>query len=190
VDCYADIPLVGLILRGTDVGTVRVGWKFTPRGNPIADESMITSDEPWDLLASERLCHPEESQLCEGDGGVRAEGSTTAGRVLGSWDLDTVLHEATNHVWKARWLRVTPETAFGSGTWQCWLEGPNLFKNKTIRERKNKSSTIFRDFSGSGLDVPANPPAFCSMEGEYEMRNNVLAGKVMEISQSGLWSAV
>ncbi|VDK34721.1 unnamed protein product [Taenia asiatica] len=138
IDCYTDIALVGLILRGTDVSTVRVGWKFTPRGNPIVDESMITSDEPWDLLASERLCHPEESQLCEGDGGVRAEGSTTAGRVLGSWDLDTVLHEATNQVWKARWLRVTPETAFGSGTWQCWLEGPNLFKNKTIRERKNK----------------------------------------------------
>lgn len=133
---------MGLILRGTDVSTVRVGWKFTPRGNPIPDESMITSDEPWDLLASESLCHPEESQLCEGDGGARAEGSTKAGRLVGSWDLGMALHEATERVWKARWLRVTSETAFGSGTWQCWLEGPNLFKNKSTGERRNKVSHL------------------------------------------------
>ncbi|KAL5107962.1 hypothetical protein TcWFU_007207 [Taenia crassiceps] len=134
IDCYADIPLVGLILRGTDVSTVRLGWKFTPRGAPMPEESMITSDESWDLLAPERLCHPEESQLCEDDGSARVERSTMGGSAVGSWDLNTVLYEATNRVWKARWLRVTSETTFGSGTWQCWLEGSNLFKNKSTGE--------------------------------------------------------
>uniref|UniRef100_A0A0R3XD33 Agenet domain-containing protein n=1 Tax=Hydatigena taeniaeformis TaxID=6205 RepID=A0A0R3XD33_HYDTA len=127
-------------LRGTDSSMVRVGWKFTSRGSALPNGSTIASDKPWDLLASERLCHPEESHQCEADDDVLAEGSTTVERVEGSWSLDSMLHEATGRIWKARWLRVTPETTFGSGTWQCWIEGPDLFENKSIGERRSKDS--------------------------------------------------
>ena len=136
---------------------VRVGWKFTPRGRL----TMEPSDKKWDMLAPERFCYStnaealneEEVRRCSDDevsnGGSEKKltrqkvPQTAKGRAEGFWDLETALKEVTGNLWKARWLRVTPQINSGSGTWQCWLEGPFFFKNRSTGKRDSVRHSQF-----------------------------------------------
>lgn len=62
-------------------------------------------------------------------------------------DLETAFWEATMHRWKSRWLLLDRKLASkGSGIWQCWLEGIDLYKNKSDKVRMNNNQHIFSLF--------------------------------------------
>ncbi|VDD83831.1 unnamed protein product [Mesocestoides corti] len=135
IDCYADIPLVGLVLRGLGNPLPRIGWKFVPReSSPWFNVSP--EHETWDVLAPVQLCPHERAEKCSSGSGTDSKNRLE--HLSQHWEskshkvtnnLDSAFRMATERVWMARWLLVKSSATFGSGTWQCWIEGPNLFKN-------------------------------------------------------------
>nr|CDS25681.1 hypothetical protein HmN_000611900 [Hymenolepis microstoma] len=147
-DCYADIALTGLVLRRVSGKVVRVGWKFIPRENltyiDVVNASM--DDSEWDLVSPAEFFRSEDDELEkwkipfeeendeESDQQTDNEGVIPEGDfdIIESWTLRTAFMEATMRRWKSRWLRLDRNLALkGSGMWQCWLEGIDLYTTKS-----------------------------------------------------------
>ncbi|VUZ54604.1 unnamed protein product, partial [Hymenolepis diminuta] len=59
-------------------------------------------------------------------------------------NLETAFWEATMHRWKSRWLLLDRKLASkGSGIWQCWLEGIDLYKNKSDKREHMLISEVY-----------------------------------------------
>ncbi|VDO10867.1 unnamed protein product [Rodentolepis nana] len=150
IDCYADIALTGLVLRRVSGKVVRIGWKFIPRENNTYIDVVNASKDgsEWDLVSPEEFFHSEEDEMEwlrtvsvdeddeEGDQQGANEDEIAEGDfdILESWTLRTAFLEATMRRWKSRWLRLDRELALrGSGLWQCWLEGIDLYEPKSTK---------------------------------------------------------
>nr|VZI09485.1 unnamed protein product [Spirometra erinaceieuropaei] len=134
-DCHANILLAGLALRHLDRSFIRLGWKFTPRGqeppSPPKDRFDLT---PWDLRPPSIVCRgpPSDCPLSDTSTETNSDSEFNDGTgVEGDEDnLVKDLLEAHNQAvqrwWKARWLLLFADQELASGTWQCWLEGLDL----------------------------------------------------------------
>ncbi|BHF68649.1 hypothetical protein SprV_0301168800 [Sparganum proliferum] len=134
-DCHANILLAGLALRHLDRSFIRLGWKFTPRGqeppSPPQDRFDLT---PWDLRPPSIVCRgpPTDCPLSDTSTETNSDNEFNDGTgVEGdeenlAKDLLEAHKQAVQRWWKARWLRLYADQELASGTWQCWLEGLDL----------------------------------------------------------------
>ncbi len=127
---------------------MRIGWKFTPRGR-AAQTDYESINGTWNLVAPSRLCHPGEAEKCsEGGPSKAAKGGRQGSRPGPQVDdgqaltLGRAYQEAVDRYWKSRWLLLKAGTPFGAGTWQCWIEGLDLFQNTTADMRSKTVSYL------------------------------------------------
>lgn len=151
VDCYADIILTGLVLRGVDSTFVRVGWKFIPNEEiDTMDVKKASQDsKEWNLVPPESFFHPEEDEKMARHEMVKFREKVDMDSHIPESDeflgIGQALSEATQIRWKNRWLHFDSNlVSRRSGVWQCWLEGINLYENKS--DKVNQIHILNYDF--------------------------------------------